>query len=125
LKHENPDWEFLNGAYFGARGVGPHTERVYIEMEPGDTVFFHPILLHGSGRNKSRGFRRAISAHFASVECRWEWTVETQIAKYKIVRGRDAGQWWSGSRVRNPSVNPLDYLPPLDSIKLPRKSRPE
>ncbi len=69
LEHENPDWEWLNLAYFGAKGVGAEAERAHLEMEPGDTVFFHPILLHGSGRNRTQGFRRAISAHYASGEC--------------------------------------------------------
>jgi phytanoyl-CoA hydroxylase len=71
LSHENPDWEFVNGGYFGAVGVGAHPDRVHLEMEPGDTVFFHPLLLHGSGRNRSAGFRRAISAHYASAACRY------------------------------------------------------
>jgi ectoine hydroxylase-related dioxygenase (phytanoyl-CoA dioxygenase family) len=39
-------------------------------MRPGDTVFFHPLLLHGSGRNRSKSFRRAISCHYASASCR-------------------------------------------------------
>jgi phytanoyl-CoA hydroxylase len=69
LPHENPDWEWLNLAYFGAKGVGEHAGRVHLEMEPGDTVFFHPLLLHGSGRNRTAGFRRAISAHYASRHC--------------------------------------------------------
>lgn len=34
-------------------------------MEKGDTVFFHPILLHGSGPNLTKGFRKAISVHYA------------------------------------------------------------
>jgi phytanoyl-CoA hydroxylase len=71
LRHENPDWEYLNLGYFGAAGVGPHPDRVHVEMEPGDTLFFHPLLLHGSGRNRSAGFRRAISAHYASTHCRY------------------------------------------------------
>jgi phytanoyl-CoA hydroxylase len=71
LRHANPDWEFVNGGYFGAVGVGAHPDRVHLEMEPGDTVFFHPLLLHGSGRNRSAGFRRAISAHYASAACRY------------------------------------------------------
>lgn len=25
--------------------------RVYLEMEQGDTIFFHPLLFHGSGPN--------------------------------------------------------------------------
>ena len=67
LEHENPAWDYLNLAYFGAKGVGKHTDRVHLEMAAGDTVFFHPLLLHGSGRNRSGEFRRAISAHFASA----------------------------------------------------------
>ena len=54
LEHENPDWEYLNFAYFGARSVSATSERVHLEMEAGDTVFFHPLLLHGSGRNCAR-----------------------------------------------------------------------
>ena len=112
LKHENPDWEYLNGAYFGAQGVGEHTERVYVEMEAGDTVFFHPELLHGSGRNKTQGFRRAISAHFASTECSWAWTFEDFNRKFKIVRGEGAGSWWQGPRrAGEEAVNPGDYFP--------------
>ena len=40
-------------------------------MEPGDTVFFHPLLIHGSGINRSRGTRKAISAHYASADCNY------------------------------------------------------
>lgn len=40
-----------------------------LEMEPGDTVFFHPLLVHGSGVNKSTGTRKAISCHYAAAEC--------------------------------------------------------
>ena len=90
LKHENPDWEYLNLAYFGAEGVGEHTERLHLEMEPGDTVFFHPLLLHGSGRNRTQGFRRAISAHYASAQCRF---MEDQriggTRPYLLLRGRE------------------------------------
>jgi phytanoyl-CoA hydroxylase len=71
LRHENPDWEYLNTGYFGATGFGAETERAHLEMEPGETAFFHPLLLHGSGRNRSDGFRRAISAHYASAACRF------------------------------------------------------
>ena len=43
--------------------------RLHVEMEPGDTLFFHPLLIHGSGRNRSDDFRRAISVHYASRDC--------------------------------------------------------
>ena len=50
LQHENPGWEHVNGGYFGAADIDEHKDnRVHLEMNPGDTVFFHPILLHGSG----------------------------------------------------------------------------
>lgn len=71
LEHENPDWEYVNFFYVGVKGAGAHPERVHLEMEPGDTVFFHPTLLHGSGRNRTDGFRRAISCHYASATCRY------------------------------------------------------
>ncbi|KAL5232792.1 hypothetical protein ACI65C_000202 [Semiaphis heraclei] len=44
-------------------------KKVFLEMEKGDTVFFHPLLLHGSGINKTQGFRKAISVHYASSNC--------------------------------------------------------
>jgi phytanoyl-CoA hydroxylase len=90
LRHENPDWEWINLAYFGAAGVGKHAERLHLEMEPGDTVFFHPILLHGSGQNRTDGFRRAISAHYASASCRFLPGAEPIGGRrpYVLVQGR-------------------------------------
>jgi phytanoyl-CoA hydroxylase len=67
-EHANPDWELVNYGFFAARGVDLEA-RVHVEMEPGDTLFFHPLLVHGSGRNRSEDFRRAISVHYASAEC--------------------------------------------------------
>jgi phytanoyl-CoA hydroxylase len=91
LEHEVPDWDYVNFLYVGVKGVGERTERIHLEMEPGDTVFFHPILLHGSGQNRTSGFRRAISAHFASAECRYV-AGQSPISKgrpYVLVRGRE------------------------------------
>jgi phytanoyl-CoA hydroxylase len=66
--HGEPDWEHVNSGFFAAED--PDLEaRVHLEMQPGDTLLFHPLLLHGSGRNRSPNFRRAISAHYASAEC--------------------------------------------------------
>lgn len=113
LEHENPDWEYLNGGYFGAKGVeGVIEDRVYLEMEPGDTAFFHPILLHGSGRNRTQGYRRAISAHYANVACSWEWTAQKFLNRhYQIVRGSRAGQEWDGVRNTTDPLDPLRYIP--------------
>jgi phytanoyl-CoA hydroxylase len=76
LQHENPAWEHLNIGYFGAKGIGADEHRVHLEMESGDTVFFHPLLLHGSGRNRTQGVRRSISAHYASASCAENWQDE-------------------------------------------------
>lgn len=117
LPHENPpDIEWLNAAYFGAKGVEAQlARRVHLEMEPGDTVFFHPVLLHGSGRNRTRGFRRAISAHYAAVDVEWAWTQENLGARrYRIVRGPRAGRTWSGARAAEGNLDPKDFVVPAD-----------
>jgi phytanoyl-CoA hydroxylase len=114
LVHENPDWEDLNGGYFGVRDLGEAlNDRIHLEMEPGDTVFFHPILVHGSGRNRTEGFRRAISAHYAALEVEWAWATDETFnrRKYRIVRGDRAGELWQGPRRQSGSINPLDYIP--------------
>lgn len=40
-------------------------------MEPGDTIFFHPLLYHGSGPNLSQTTRKAIATHYVSEDCHW------------------------------------------------------
>ena len=44
--------------YHGVRDFDSNNPRVFLEMDVGDTVFFHPILIHGSGANKSKNFRK-------------------------------------------------------------------
>jgi phytanoyl-CoA hydroxylase len=117
LPHENPEWDYLNGGYFGAANIGDVMEkRVHLEMEPGDTVFFHPVLLHGSGRNRTPGFRRAISAHYTALDVEWAWKVRETFERrrYRIVRGARAGEFWDGPVRTKETVNPLDYLPFLN-----------
>ncbi len=46
--------------YHGIHDFDPEAPRVHLEMETGDTVFFHPLLIHGSGMNKTRGFRKVV-----------------------------------------------------------------
>lgn len=49
-QHDYPEWEGgVNKAYHGIRGVD-HKKKVELHMEKGDTIFFHPLLIHGSGR---------------------------------------------------------------------------
>jgi phytanoyl-CoA hydroxylase len=57
---------------------------VNVEMEAGDTIFFHPLLIHGSGRNNSDRYRKAISCHYASCDCQYievTGTMQEDIAK--------------------------------------------
>ncbi|CAD5227156.1 unnamed protein product [Bursaphelenchus xylophilus] len=67
LEHGYPKWEGgVNKAFYGVTDFDPNSPRVHLEMEAGDTVFFHPNLLHGSGANRTEGFRKAISCHYAN-----------------------------------------------------------
>jgi len=68
--HKYPDWKGgVNKFYHGIQDYNPDEKLSYLEMEAGDTVFFHPLLVHGSGANTTNGFRKAISCHFASSDC--------------------------------------------------------
>ncbi|PAV86907.1 hypothetical protein WR25_03366 isoform A [Diploscapter pachys] len=67
LPHEYPKWEGgVNKIYHGIQNYDPSMPRLHVEMEAGDTVFFHPLLIHGSGTNRTDGFRKAISCHYAN-----------------------------------------------------------
>ncbi|XP_022605512.1 phytanoyl-CoA dioxygenase, peroxisomal [Seriola dumerili] len=69
-EHDYPEWQGgVNKMYHGVRDYDSQHPRVHLEMEKGDTVFFHPLLIHGSGMNQTRGFRKAISCHYASADC--------------------------------------------------------
>lgn len=69
-KHEYPEWEGgVNKMYYGINGYDlDNPDLIDLEMERGDTVFFHPLLIHGSGPNNTDGFRKAISCHYAASE---------------------------------------------------------
>lgn len=83
--HDYPQWEGgVNIMFHGIQDYDKNNARVHLVMEKGDTVFFHPLLIHGSGRNKSQGFRKAISCHFADANCHYidvEGTSQENIAK--------------------------------------------
>jgi len=69
-EHGYPEWS-ANFLYHGiVDGNLDLDKRVFLEMDQGDCVFFHPLLIHGSGRNSTKGFRKAISCHYANgAEC--------------------------------------------------------
>jgi phytanoyl-CoA hydroxylase len=107
IDHETLSWEGANAGYWGAKGVGAHPDRVHVELEPGDTLFFHPVLLHGSGRNRSAGFRRAISGHYASATCVRTWaTPDEEKRQFRLVRGRS----------HDLAPPPADVVPPAIPI---------
>ncbi|XP_068962520.1 phytanoyl-CoA dioxygenase, peroxisomal-like [Petaurus breviceps papuanus] len=68
--HDYPKWEEgVNIMFHGIQDYDLNQPRTHLVMEKGDTVFFHPLLIHGSGRNRTEGFRKAISCHYASSNC--------------------------------------------------------
>lgn len=70
--HTYPQWEGgVNLMFHGIQDYEEDNKRVHLVMEKGDTVFFHPLLIHGSGRNKTQGFRKAISCHYADANCHY------------------------------------------------------
>ncbi|OWK62827.1 Phytanoyl-CoA dioxygenase, peroxisomal [Lonchura striata] len=70
--HGYPEWEGkTNKLFHGLLDEDEKIPKVHLVMEKGDTVFFHPLLIHGSGINRTSGFRKSISCHFASSECHY------------------------------------------------------
>ncbi len=81
--HTEPDWFFVNAGFFGIPGLNIEHRR-HLSMRRGDTLLFHPLLIHGSGRNRSADCRRAISCHYATAECRSpppDWRQRAQVQK--------------------------------------------
>jgi phytanoyl-CoA hydroxylase len=97
--HDYPDWEHNNHLFLGVKDADT-SGRVHIEMEPGDTVFFHSNIIHGSGFNRTENLRRAIAVHFASAHCEDIWGGEKQKLDkysprddYRLVRGEDPNNY--------------------------------
>lgn len=70
LPHENPGWEHVNHGFHGVADEEQLPARQHVEMQRGETLLFHPLLIHGSGHNASEAPRRALSTHYASAQCR-------------------------------------------------------
>ena len=80
LTHGEPEWQYVNAGFFGIQDLDLG-QREHVPMAAGDTLLFHPLLIHGSGRNRSNTCRRAISAHYAAAGCqspRRDWRVSKQ-----------------------------------------------
>jgi phytanoyl-CoA hydroxylase len=85
LRHDYPKWEGgVNAMYYGIQDLDlDKLKLVPLEMSKGDTVFFHPRLIHGSGANRTDGFRKAISCHYAASECEYIDLTGTIQEEYK------------------------------------------
>lgn len=74
LRHVKPCDGPVNAGFVGIQGRSEEAEVdkagvVWLDMEPGDVAFFHPLLHHGSGHNRSSTTRQAISMHFVGTDC--------------------------------------------------------
>ena len=71
LKHDYPQWDSnVNKMYYAISKKDYKKyarNRVHLNMKCGDTVFFHPYLIHGSSANLSNDTRRSMCVHFAST----------------------------------------------------------
>jgi len=73
LNHTYPSDGQVNRAYFGIQSMAEEVHEdaenmVHLDMDPGDTVIFHPLLIHGSGRNVSSTTRKVGSARCTEID---------------------------------------------------------
>lgn len=109
LKHDYPKWEGgVNAMYYGIQDIDVEKANlVHLEMEKGDTVFFHPILIHGSGANRTDGFRKAISCHYAASECKYIEVKGTIQESFKKEVEQLLKKKFAQSGIENPDINDL------------------
>jgi phytanoyl-CoA hydroxylase len=63
-----------------------------VQIAAGDAVFFHSLTFHGSPRNESPSWRRAVSLHWAAGECRLDLGATAEHNHpYVFARLRDHG----------------------------------
>ena len=71
FKHDYPDWDGDVNTMYYAISKNDYKKyarnRIHLNMKCGDTVFFHPYLIHGSSANLSNNTRRSMCVHFAST----------------------------------------------------------
>ncbi|KAF5305414.1 hypothetical protein FQR65_LT18703 [Abscondita terminalis] len=54
-----------NRIFYGVLDVEKYSP-IYLHMKKGDTIFFHTLLLHGSGPNVTQGYRKALTCHYVN-----------------------------------------------------------
>jgi len=103
LDHGIPDWGAdggVNKAYWGIKKMpGPEAKKIHFYAEEGDVVFFHPLLIHGSGENHSKMTRKSVCCHFASAHCKYidiKGTIHEELADEIMGYARKKILWkWS------------------------------
>ncbi|XP_031767159.1 phytanoyl-CoA dioxygenase, peroxisomal-like [Galleria mellonella] len=74
--------------------LAPPQRVIHLEMEPGDTVFFHPLIIHGSGPNITNRYRKSMTCHFMNSNCQYidvRGTVQDGIVREIEAEGRRRG----------------------------------
>ena len=90
-RHDYPKDGAVNGMYHGVRGMDAR-DKVELHMAKGDTVFFHPLLIHGSGTNVSGRFRKAISCHYSASD--WHY-IDVRGTSQENIAKEVSTQHWS------------------------------
>lgn len=58
--------------YAEVRATGERRPLVFAEMKAGDTIFFHPMVVHGSGFNLTKDTcRKSLTVHYGSARSRY------------------------------------------------------
>eukprot|EP00466_Bigelowiella_natans_P003240 jgi/Bigna1/86779/estExt_fgenesh1_pg.C_130232 len=82
--HSYPEF-MVNKAYYCIEKFDINSKpRIHLVMEKGDTVFFHPLLIHGSGANRTKRYRKAISCHYSNAKSKYidvEGTIQEGMAR--------------------------------------------
>ncbi|KAF5302078.1 hypothetical protein FQR65_LT08628 [Abscondita terminalis] len=66
LREEEREAENVeNRIFYGVLDVEKYSP-IYLPMKKGDTIFFHTLLLHGSGPNVTQGYRKALTCHYVN-----------------------------------------------------------
>ena len=87
--HHRPDeFDFDDECY----GFDEESAR-FVEVGLGSAVFFSGYLVHGSGKNRSRRYRRAVTYHYMNAYSPLSWRGVDDFRDVFMVAGADPYQW--------------------------------
>ncbi|CAK8694618.1 unnamed protein product [Clavelina lepadiformis] len=103
LEHGYPDWEWYNGVkYYDLTAPGVH-----LMMEPGDTVFLYPLLIHGSARNTTNRFGKNLTGVDHQRDTGGDTDKDWKRKKYQ--GEGPLALWKSSSRTKDAVVNQSNF----------------